>query len=383
MLSLNNTRWIVGLILFSAVGSCAATPLTDCFHSPGIYTFNIDQEVVAANNQTGKHHNAGHIVAAGSPITASCNCPSNMPTTGNRAAVHVVASAGSPLQTGPSGYGSLTDKLDVMLSGYSDAINRQDGNGLFIIYINQYPTPLMSMEKIVDASAVSTEAQSSVCSVQTRSDDASTTQRQFQWNVIAADFYLNKPVFGEEIIPLQTVVENYACLYYGNYDGTRGCSVLEKVSEIRLGGILSAPLSCTINAGSQIEVEFPVLAPSAFTTPGVPPANSIKAVDISYHCDNPAAENQGRIKMTLTADNGNSGNDGYIAKMLGRDDIGVRMYNDNNDAVVLDGSFDFPITLDEQGNGVIKMTAAPVSTTETKPAAGKYEGNVTVKMDIK
>ena len=59
------------------------------------------------------------------------------------------------------------------------------------------------------------------------------------------------------------------------------------------------------------------------------------------------------------------------------------MYDDNDTAVKLDGSFDFPITLDEQGNGVIKMTAAPVSTTERKPVAGKYEGNVTVKMDIK
>lgn len=72
-----------------------------------------------------------------------------------------------------------------------------------------------------------------------------------------------------------------------------------------------------------------------------------------------------------------------IAKMIGRDDVGVRMYDENNNNVVLDGSVSFPLNLDQDGNGHIKMTAAPVSTTDTPPAAGAFEGNVTVKMDIK
>ncbi|MFP2410947.1 fimbrial protein [Citrobacter braakii] len=383
MLSLNQKRGLAGLILFSAAGSCAATPLQSCFSSPGIYTTHIEQDVVAANNLSGMTHNAGHIVSAGGPITANCRCPSNMPIDSG-ATVYSISFAGSPLPSGASreGVGFLTEKLDVKLAGYPDAINHQDGNNMVNIDITDY-TPNRTMKKYADANTKSTESQQSVCSDETRPVGASTVKRQFQWNVIAATFYLKKPVFGEEIFQPQTVVENYACLYYGSSNNPNGCTVPEKVSEIRLGGVLRAPLSCTINAGSQIEVEFPVLTTSAFTTPGVPPANGIKSVDISYHCDNPATDNQDKIKMTLTADHGNSGSDGYIAKMLGRDDIGVRMYDDNDTAVKLDGSFDFPITLDEQGNGVIKMTAAPVSTTERKPVAGKYEGNVTVKMDIK
>jgi len=41
------------------------------------------------------------------------------------------------------------------------------------------------------------------------------------------------------------------------------------------------------------------------------------------------------------------------------------------------------VTMDEQGNGSVKIKAAPVSTTNATPAPGKFEGNVTVKMDLR
>ncbi|WP_449544072.1 fimbrial protein [Lelliottia nimipressuralis] len=69
--------------------------------------------------------------------------------------------------------------------------------------------------------------------------------------------------------------------------------------------------------------------------------------------------------------------------MLNRDDVGVRVFTDDNKDVQLDGSYAFPVTMDEQGNGSVKIKAAPVSTTNATPAPGKFEGNVTVKMDLR
>ena len=91
-----------------------------------------------------------------------------------------------------------------------------------------------------------------------------------------------------------------------------------------------------------------------------------------------------KITLKLSADQGvTEGSSSLIAKMIGRDDIGVRMFDENSNNVVLDGSVTFPVTLDQDGNGHIKMTAAPVGTKDAPPAAGAYEGNVTVKMEIK
>lgn len=90
---------------------------------------------------------------------------------------------------------------------------------------------------------------------------------------------------------------------------------------------------------------------SQFVSQGEPPTNyTLKDVDITYHCDDPAAANAGKIKFSLTADQGvAAGSNNLIAKMLDRDDIGVRMFDQNNNDIVLDGSLDLPITLDSQG----------------------------------
>ena len=387
MPSLNSLLTLAGLMLFSTSAFSTTAPLSGCFPSFGTYTTYASDEISPADNTAGHTYSYdNHIVSPGGPITAECNCPSTMKSS---AYIFVNTWAGSPLAAGPTGYGVLTSKLAVDFTAYPDAINHQDGAGMSTISINKYPTDISDMTNGIFNADKATEAQQSVCSASTKPSGAG-AKRQFQWNVMGISFYITQPIFGEEIIPDTVVVENYACLYYNTSSSAvqNGCttSQAQQVSSIRFGGSISAPLSCTINAGSQIEVEFPTLVTSTFTTPGTPPKNAIKAVDISYHCDNPAqdAGNQIRIKMTLTADQGVSDSgSGFIARMIGRDDLGVRMYDDNDNPVVLDGSADFPITLDSSGNGTIKMKASPVSTTDAKPAAGKYEGNVTVKMDIK
>lgn len=365
--------------IFPLFSQATTTVLQNCFPAPVTYTINTETELPPEENQDGYSASVNdHISGNGPDITANCTCPKNLYAS---TAIYEITAAGSPLPPGANGYGYLTEHLDIDVTAYSDAIESPDGHGLFLINIDTYPTPLASMNR-VNESIKHTEGTSDVCSDATQPADASSTKRGFKWNVLAFGFYIKKAILGEEIIPPTVIVQNYSCLSFGNY-----CSVTDTqwVSSIQVTGKLTAPLSCTINAGSTIEVELGNIVTSQFVSQGEPPSNyTLKDVDITYHCDDPAAANAGKIKFSLTADQGvAAGSNNLIAKMLDRDDIGVRMYDQNNNDIVLDGSLDLPITLDTQGNGKISMTAAPVSTTSSKPQPGKFEGNVTVKMELR
>lgn len=374
---------LVASTLFSL--SCQAAtmiPLHDCFGAPGNYNTDYSQTLSASQNIMGGVVDVlPRLMGNGTPIEANCTCPVNMASS---SIVYSTVYTGSPLAAGASGYGHLTDTLDVNVSGYTDSVKSPDGSGLIRMEVSEYPTPLSEMRSINDTSTKATQASGDVCNDATRPANSSTVKRQFIWNIITARFYLKKSILGEERFPSTLVIQNYACLYF---NAGSGCSVsdAQHVSNIWLSGSLAAPLSCTINAGSTIEVDLGVVSRTQFVSQGNPPVGyTLKNVDISYHCDDPAAEYSNRIKLTLTADQGvaDSG-ERLIAKMLNRDDIGVRMYDSNDKNVVLDGSFDFPVILDDQGNGIIRMKAAPVSTTQNKPEPGKFEGNVTVKMDLR
>ncbi|MBA3110824.1 fimbrial protein [Salmonella enterica] len=370
------------LFYLIASGSAqAVTILRDCFAAPQYYSVTFDTEISAADNIANKNIEfAPHIVGNGATMEANCTCPGNIY---DSTKIMEVTFAGSPLNPGVAGYGYLTEKLDIDVAGYGDAVNSPDGLGLPQLKIDQYPTPVASMSKTSESQLNKNESDADVCSDSTRPQGAASVKRQFKWNVIVAHFYIKKPILGTEVIPPTIVVQNYACLYFnsGNCDSGNA----QQVSNIWLAGSISAPLSCTINAGSTIEVDLGNIVKSQFVTRGQPPQGyALKDVDISYHCDSNAVGSDDRIKLTLTADQGvvDSSNP-LIAKMLGRDDVGVRIFNNNSQNVALDGSFEFPVTMDEQGNGVVRIKAAPVSTTAARPESGKFEGNVTVKMDLR
>lgn len=368
------------LTLFPLSAQAATTVLQGCFTTPADYTININTEIPAAQNRNGNTINInGHLIGDGPSVTANCACPRNFNI---NTAVNETTAAGSPLPPGKNGYGNLTEHLDIDVTGYTNSINSPDGSGLQSISINTYPTPFSSMTRVNNSFLKPTEGTDDVCSDATRPAGGSTTKRGFKWNVIALSIYVKTAILGEEIIPPTIVVQNYSCLAVDGY-----CSLNDtrQVSNIRIAGKITAPLTCTINAGSTIEAELGNIVTSQFVAQGQQPASyTLKNVDIAYHCDDPAAANSGKIKFSLSADQGvvpDSNN--LIARMLNRDDVGVRMYDKSGNDIVLDGSLDLPVTLDSQGNGKISMDAAPVSTTTNRPQPGKFEGNVTVKMELR
>ncbi len=355
----------------------AATVLRNCFAAPGDYQVSLIHDLVASNNSAGTVFTpSGHLVGNGAAINAQCDCPGTMSAS---TTVMGYVFASTSLSAGVPGYGHLTDKIDIDIDAYTNAINSPDGGGLFQIALNNYPStsPVSKSEAIT-----SNESTETVCSPTTQ-PVVGVAVRQFKWNVIAARLYIKVPILGQETIPSTLVVQSSACLYYGSGMCVYGDA--QPVANVWLSGALSAPLSCTINAGSVIEVDFGSLVSTHFRAQGRPPDGfTLKNVDISFHCDDAAVSNYDKIKLTLTADQGVSDpGEGLIAKMLGRDDIGVRMYDTNTNNIRLDGSMDFPIILDASGNGIIKFQAAPVATSGNKPTPGKFEGNVTVKMDIR
>jgi len=370
---------VVLSLVFSA-SAPAATILHDCFGAPQEYSITFDRELNASENTVNHPVDVQeHLVGGGMEMEANCSCPGNMSATSS---VLELTLAGSPLTGGTNGYGYLTDKVDIDVKGYSDAVNSPDGEGLFGLNINQYPTQLSSMSKTIE-NIKTTEGTASVCSESTRPSGSTSVKRKFKLNVIGATFYIKKPIIGKEVIPSTLVVQNYTCLYFGS--GSCSFSDAQQVSNIWLSGSLSAPLSCTINEGSTIEVDFGNIVSKQFSGKSQPPQGyALKNVDISYHCDNNAVGNNDRIKLTLTADQGVvDSSDPLIAKMLDKEDVGVRVYDENNQSVALDGTFEFPVPMDDQGNGVVRIKAAPVSTTSKTPEPGKFEGNVTVKMDLR
>ncbi|KNC94856.1 fimbrial protein [Trabulsiella odontotermitis] len=378
MMNLTLRFLITLLFMLSMAPARAATILRNCFAAPGTYQTTINREFSADENSAGKIIQPdGHLVGAGQAITAQCDCPGNMTASST---VMGFAFAGSPLSAGSrAGYGYLTENIDIDIDAYTDAIHSPDGSGLYSIAIDNYPTtvPVSSMESLT-----SKESNETVCRSGTQ-PVSGVPSRQFKWNILSARLYIKSPILGQETIPPTLIEQSSACLYFGS--GMCGSGDAQPVANIWLSGSLSAPLSCTINAGSTIDVDFGAIARTNFTTAGVPPVGfTLKAVNINFHCDNAAVSQYQKIKLTLTADQGVSDpGDGLIARMMGRDDIGVRLYDTNSNSVGLDGNMAFPVVLDSQGNGSIKMQAAPVATTATPPEAGPFEGNVTVKMELR
>lgn len=359
----------------------AATVLQNCFAGPTPYSIQYRYELPNSENTPGNVvENNEHQVGELTTMEANCACTGNLKS---NTPIMLLTAAGSPLSAGISGYGFLTERVDLDVTGYGNAIDSPDGSGLAELKINQYPTGPGNRPMTIE-SFKSTEDTESVCSDSTRPTGSTTIKRQFRWNVIIMRLYIKKPILGEEVIPTQVVVQNFACLYFGSGGGCDASSAVP-VSTISLSGAITAPLSCVINAGSTIEVELGSIVSSQFYAKGLPPGGyTLKDVNISYHCDSPAIDNSNKIRLTLNADQGVSDPDErLIAKMLDRDDVGVRLFDENHKGVALDSSVDFAVPLDSDGNGKIRLKAAPVSTTSRRPEPGKFEGNVTVKMDLR
>ena len=358
--------------LLTAGPAHASVWLSDCFTSTATYEAVVSHEIDPSKNKAGQYTDISDTITGSGPaVTASCLCHGNVL---NTSPIIETVYAGSPLQAGAAGArGKLTDSLDVSVTAYAES-------GGESLAIDNYPTPVGVSTMAWKNAPQFKEQDASVCA-----KNSSYPKRQFNLNTFSVRLFVNKPILGVEVIPHTLMVQYYTCISISSgSDGSSCATYFYHVSDVWMSGAVTAPLSCTINAGTTIEADLGSIVKSQFVTPGQPPAGyTLKNVDIHYHCDSSAVGSSDRIKLTLSADQGTVSGEPLIAKLIGRDDLGVRVFDSNNQNVPLDGTFEFPITLDEQGDGVVSIKAAPVSTQSAQPAAGQFEGNVTVKMDLK
>ena len=138
-----------GLCLMASATAQAATILRDCFTAPQYYSVTFSNEINANDNTANNIVKFDeHIVGNGVEMAANCTCPGNV---FESTAIMELTLAGSPLNAGIAGYGYLTENIDIDVAGYSDAVNSLDGTGLIQISINQYPTPVSSMGKVIES----------------------------------------------------------------------------------------------------------------------------------------------------------------------------------------------------------------------------------------
>lgn len=149
MLTNKKSLSLCGWIILCAPITCSvhATVLQNCFAAQD-YHIAYDRELNTSENKAGQDVDVPeHLVGESTIMEANCSCP---PTLSASSQIYELSLAGSPLSPGTSGYGVLTEKLDIDVMGYADAINAPDGEGLNGLNINQYPTPLTSMSKTIE-----------------------------------------------------------------------------------------------------------------------------------------------------------------------------------------------------------------------------------------
>ncbi|WP_279203912.1 hypothetical protein [Obesumbacterium proteus] len=160
--------------LFPIFAQAATIVLQGCFTTPADYAININTEIPPAQNRNGNTININdHLIGEGPSVTANCACPRNLYS---NTIIYESTAAGSPLPPGRTGYGYLTEHLDIDITGYTNSINSPDGGGLQPISISTYPTPFSSMAKVNDSLLKPTEGTDDVCSDATRPTGGSTTK---------------------------------------------------------------------------------------------------------------------------------------------------------------------------------------------------------------
>ena len=182
------------LFLMPGVTQASLIILTNCFDSAADYSASYEHELSSSENKASYSYQASsHTPGSGAEIVANCSCPANVTSSST---VSEYDFAGSPLAAGVSGYGVLTDKLDIQVTGFNDAIDSPDGNGLSAISVKEYPTPIGSM-LTQKADQKQTEGSADVCSDETRPTGGATVKRKFKLNMLRFSLYVKQPIIGE------------------------------------------------------------------------------------------------------------------------------------------------------------------------------------------
>ncbi len=185
--------------------------------------------------------------------------------------------------------------------------------------------------------------------------------------------YILHPLVGQVTIPTITVMN----LYLSKSDDN-SVPTTPPIASVTMSGTITVPQSCSINAGQIIEVKLPDVLGKDIRNLGDSPQSAHVTTQVNFTCSNVADGTN--LSMSLSGTN-DAHNSDYLA--TDNENIGIRIFDKNDNTIVPNGSTELPIDNYQDGNGSMAFTAAPVNTTGKIPHTGEYQATATLEIQIR
>ncbi|WP_059219151.1 fimbrial protein [Escherichia albertii] len=191
-------------------------------------------------------------------------------------------------------------------------------------------------------------------------------------------FVVAQPIQGQVTIPPTTIVVLYATKKKNVYSA-------QPVSSVSISGSLTFTQGCEVKPGTVLDVPFGEFPASAFKNGKgqMPEGGTKKEINLGFDCNNISDG----IKVSLRLEGATNAADSRAVDM-GDPNIGVLVTdtagnvlkpNDTNSTTLLTLS---ALDSTTHRNAAIQLFASPVSTTNSLPEAGRFEGVTTVLLDM-
>lgn len=189
-------------------------------------------------------------------------------------------------------------------------------------------------------------------------------------------FRISKPFLGQMVIPQMAVAAIYGTVRPGQYSS-------EPMAKVFVGGTVTVPQSCEINAGEVISVNFGTIFASNFTTRGHKPDGFVdKKTAIAYICKNISDG----VVLTMTFSGAPA--DGMPeALATNNPDVGVLIKNDSEQVIPVNTGEE-PMPLDpstdiSRRTGTVDILTAPVNLSGKTPQNGVFSGSASITVNIR
>ncbi|AUS67476.1 fimbrial protein [Escherichia albertii] len=191
-------------------------------------------------------------------------------------------------------------------------------------------------------------------------------------------FVVTKPFIGDADIPWTSIALLYASKTNQNYGDVA-------ISSVSIEGTVTITQGCEVKPGTVLDVPFGEFPASAFKNGKgqMPEGGTKKEINLGFDCNNISDG----IKVSLRLEGATNAADSRAVDM-GDPNIGVLVTdtagnvlkpNDTNSTTLLTLS---ALDSTTHRNAAIQLFASPVSTTNSLPEAGTFEGVTTVLLDM-
>lgn len=360
-------QWVIAILFFwgfhssltlaaSADGYCVNGQGSK--HSTYLYNFNFNKTISADNNKAGTELRDVFHGSSGDSYPGKCICTSDYKKDDFTGVYYT-----SKLAPGLIDTGRVTNQLRYFsIPGY----HHLEVAAAVLIYGRGYLGVPFEYEK-------NTNAQKHQCD----EDGVSGVDSTFNTgSEVSISFFVAQPFIGTTVIPTTDIIKIWASL-------SRNSPLYsEPLVTVRIGGTLTVPQNCEVNAGQVINVDFKDIAAQEFSaTPGKAITSRKITKQVAIKCAQMVAGET--IKGSLVA-NSASGNTQLIE--TSNPNVGIQVF-DKNDKVVDVNHGDLPVDAnpaDKNGtvDGTLTFKSAPASVSGARPASGEFTATATINVEF-